>query len=86
MKLSQHPNMIVPCLPFALCLSIQPSIAALGTLVVLGVQLLRTTKLFEKKMEIEETFDGVPGVLTITRVAPRCRDTVKPARLCRGTW
>jgi hypothetical protein len=49
MKVSQILDMIVSCLLFSLCLSILSSAAALITLVVLGVQLLWTSKLLEKK-------------------------------------
>jgi hypothetical protein len=37
----------------------------------------------EKKTD--ETFDDAKWMLTITRVAPDCRDTTEHARLCRGT-
>jgi hypothetical protein len=86
MKVSQHPDMIASCLPFPLCLSVRSSVLALGTLIVLGTRLLQTSKLFERKKEIDETFDDAPGLLTITRVGPECWDTVGPTRLCHDTW
>jgi hypothetical protein len=46
MKVSQCPDMITSCLPFPLGLSVQSSVVALGTLVVLVARLLRTYKLF----------------------------------------
>jgi hypothetical protein len=59
----------------------------LETLVVLGMRLLRTFKNFErKKFEIDETFDDAPWVLTITRVAPKCRDIVRPTPLRCSAW
>jgi hypothetical protein len=74
MKVLQHTDMIASCLP--LHLFVQPSIAALGTLAVLGAWLLRISKLFQRKKETDETFNDAPEVLTITRVAPKCRGTV----------
>jgi hypothetical protein len=39
---------------------------------------------FQKK-KIDETFDDAKWMLIITRVAPECRCTAGPARLCHGT-
>jgi hypothetical protein len=39
---------------------------------------------FQKK-KTDKTFDDVKWMLTIIRVAPECRDTARPTRLCRGT-
>jgi hypothetical protein len=44
------------CYLFSLCLSVLLIVAALITLVVLGMLLLRASKLFNKK-EIDQTFD-----------------------------
>jgi hypothetical protein len=49
MKVVQSPDTIVSCLLFSLCFSTLLSAAALGTLVVLGVQLLSTSKPLKKK-------------------------------------
>jgi hypothetical protein len=51
----QGPDTIISCYLFSLCLSVLPSIVALITLVVLGVQLLQISKLF-KKGKTEEIF------------------------------
>jgi hypothetical protein len=40
----------------------------------------------KEKKETCKTFDNAPGVLTITRVASKCRDTVGPAHLCHDAW
>jgi hypothetical protein len=37
------------------------------------------------KNETDETFDDTRWVLTMTRVAPECRDTTGASHLCRGT-
>jgi hypothetical protein len=55
MKVSQRPDMIASCLHFPLRLSVQPSIATFGTVVVLGTQLLQTCKLFERKKKRKQT-------------------------------
>jgi hypothetical protein len=69
MKVLQNPDMIVSCSLFSLCLSLLPSTAALRTLVVLTVQLLRTSKLLKNT---NDTFDDARWMLTITRLAPEC--------------
>jgi hypothetical protein len=69
MKVSQCQNKIASYLPFLLCLSVPPSVAALRTLVVLSAPLLGISKLFERKKEPDKTFGDASGVLTITRVA-----------------
>jgi hypothetical protein len=69
MKVLQNPDMIVSCSLFSLCLSVLPSTAALRTLVVLTVQLLRTSKLLKNT---NDTFDDARWMLTITRLAPEC--------------
>jgi hypothetical protein len=56
----------------------------LRTLVVLGVQLLWASNLFEKR-KTDKTFDDARWMLTITRVAPEHRDTTGPTHLCHGT-
>jgi hypothetical protein len=43
-------------------------------------------QIFERKKETDETFDDGPGLLTITRVGPECRETVGPTRLCHDAW
>jgi hypothetical protein len=83
MKVLQCPDIIASCLPFPLRLSVRMCIAALGTLVVLGAQLLQTTKPFERKKETNKTFDNALGLQTITRETLECRDIV---RLARGAW
>jgi hypothetical protein len=67
-----------------MCLSVLLSVAALGTLVFLGVHLLWLFKLF-KKRKSDEIFYDAKWMLTITWVAPECRDTAEPTYLCRGT-
>jgi hypothetical protein len=68
---------------FSLCLSVLPNAAALRTLVVLGVQLLRTSKLLKKKqMNLFMMRGGAnhdPG-------SPECWDIAGLGLLCRGTW
>jgi hypothetical protein len=81
MKVSQSLDMIVSCLLFSLCLSVLLGAATLITLMVLGEQLLRTSKLKRNK-----TFAEVRWMLTIIWIAPECWDTTVLARLCRGTW
>jgi hypothetical protein len=53
MNVLQHPDMIASCLH--LHLSIKLSIVALGTLVVLGTQLLQTSKHFQRKKKRKQT-------------------------------
>jgi hypothetical protein len=61
-----------------------PSTMAFRVLEVLGMKLLRTSKHFEKT-KTDKTFYDEKWMLTITRVAPKCWDTVGPARLCHDT-
>jgi hypothetical protein len=84
MKVSQSLDIVVSCLIISLCLSVLSSAIASRNLVVLGVRLLRTSKLLEKK-ETDKNFDDVRWVLTRTHVAPECRDTARPTRPYRGT-
>jgi hypothetical protein len=46
MKALQSPGIVISCLLLSLCLLDLPSVAASGTLVVLGVRLLQTSNLF----------------------------------------
>jgi hypothetical protein len=68
---------------FSLCLSVLLSTITLRTLVVLVTQLLRSSKHLKKKTN--KTFDNVRWMLTMTWVAPECRDAGGLARLCRDT-
>jgi hypothetical protein len=45
----QGPDIVAYCYLFSLCLSALPSAIVLRTLVVLGVQLLRVSKPFDKR-------------------------------------
>jgi hypothetical protein len=71
----QGPNIVAYCYLFSLHLLAVPSVADMRTLVVLGMQLFRGYKLF-KKSKTDKTFNDVRWMLTITRVAPECWDTV----------
>jgi hypothetical protein len=86
MKVLQCSDTIASCLSFPLCVSVQLSVVALGTLVVLVARLLQTSKLFQRKKETDETFDDALGVLTITWVAPEFHDTVGIVHLCHDAW
>jgi hypothetical protein len=76
------PDEIVSWLLFSLFLLVLLSATALRTLVVLGVQLLWTSKLLKKKYE---TFDDARRMLIMTRVAPDCQDIGRLACLYRST-
>jgi hypothetical protein len=77
MKALQSPDVTVSYLLFSFRLLVPPSVAALGTLVVLDAQLLQTSKLLKKG--IDTTFDDAQWVLTMIRRAPKCRDIGGPA-------
>jgi hypothetical protein len=84
MKDLESPDVVLSYLPFSLSLLVLLSTAALGTLVVLGAWLQRTSKLLQNN-KTDGTFDDALWVLTMARVAPECQGTARPARLCRGT-
>jgi hypothetical protein len=69
---------------FLLHLLVPPNTMTLGTLVALDAWFCGPPYFLKK--ETKKTFDDVRWVLTITRVAPECRDTVGPACLCHDTW
>jgi hypothetical protein len=58
------------------------SVVATRTLVVLGMQSLRTSKL----KKTNKTFDDVKWILTIIWVALECRVSTRISHLCHGTW
>jgi hypothetical protein len=49
MTVSQNLNMTIFCSHFPSCLSVLPSVVALGTLLVLGMQLMQTSKLLKEQ-------------------------------------
>jgi hypothetical protein len=76
---------IASCYPFSFCLSVLLSAETLRTLVVLGTQPLRASKLFKKKKTSADFFQCEMDA-NLIQVATEGRDTAGLAHLYHGTF